>query len=138
MPQGQQSERLWTVPCFVRTDDGELLPDTQAVASAMFECQAILTRVGGVMSLAAKRVEISPGRFETTAIVVRWQSFVPVVRDPDEEGAEAGAEQPETPAGEPCGVCGRFDPAERPDDPPCQCQAQSAAERPEPEPAAAS
>lgn len=86
-------ERVWEINCFIATEQG-LLPDPGEVERCMIEVGAVLQRIGGVMSLATLREEISPGRVVTTKILVKWQSFVPKmsgVMTPEPE-AEAGAE----------------------------------------------
>jgi len=85
-PNPTPSERTWTVPCYVTTAEGDLLPDPQGLASALYEVQAILTRVGGVIQMGTKResIPVPPGypeQIATTAVVVRWKAFAPVVRD---------------------------------------------------------
>ncbi len=89
------AERTWIVDSYVVDRDGNYLPDPQSVAIAMAELQAILTRVGGVATLATRRQEISPGRTETLALVIRWRSFVPM-----EKAQEAPEHEQETDAPE--------------------------------------
>lgn len=107
------AERIWIVDHFVTKDDGlggtEYIPDPAAVNNGMLEIGAILSRVGGVVTLATRRQEISPGRVETVATVVRWRSFVPLERAQEAPPAEqeyppSGDPDPaaaETPAADP-------------------------------------
>lgn len=73
------------------------VPDPNAVSTGMLEIAAILSRIGGVVTLATRRKEISPGHAVTLATVVRWRSFAPL-----EKAQEAPvAEQEQPPAAEP-------------------------------------
>lgn len=72
------SERVWEIDCFVPTEHG-LLADPLEVDRGMAEVGAILRRIGGVVSLASLREEIEPGRVVTTKILVRHQTFVPLM-----------------------------------------------------------
>jgi hypothetical protein len=77
------SERTWQVPTTVLTEQGEEVPSLDNANFAMSEVASILMRLGGVVSIVAKRVEIAEpqGRFaprhETEMLIVRWQAFVP-------------------------------------------------------------
>lgn len=74
------AERVWTVPTGYVDDNGLWVPDVNALTTALLELQGLMFRVGGVMQIATRRQEIAPDRIETTAMVFRWRSFVPVDR----------------------------------------------------------
>lgn len=82
-PGDRPSERTWQVPTTVVNERGEEVPTLGDAQFAMNEIASILMRLGGVVSIVAKRVEIQEpqGRFaprhETEMLVVRWQAFVP-------------------------------------------------------------
>lgn len=92
------AERVWTVPCFVRADSGELLRDPGQVREAMLELAGILMRIGGMVQMVTRREEISPGAIETTEVIVRWRSYAPVTplpADAEEALEAAGAQEAE-------------------------------------------
>lgn len=74
-------------------------PDTGTVdveegAALLMDLLTVLLRVGGVFQVGAHRTEIEPGQFETTHLVVQWESYAPAQRqkaDPGEEEGEDGA-----------------------------------------------
>jgi hypothetical protein len=73
------SERIWIVETyFVDPSDGQYKHDPHALPNALLELVGTLTRIGGVVQVATRRVEIAQGRTETVAVVFRWRSFVPV------------------------------------------------------------
>lgn len=74
----QPKERIWIIYHFDVDDAGGLIPRPDLVASGMAEIGVILSRLGGVVTLATRRKEVAEGRVETLATVVRWRSFVPV------------------------------------------------------------
>lgn len=102
------AERVWTVDTFFvrQVQDpatGQLVPewvpDPNALPNALLELNGLLTRVGGVVQMATRRREISPGRVETIAVVFRWRSFVPVDKTQEappgeQDGTEAQAAAP--------------------------------------------
>lgn len=83
-------EKVWRVEAVVRADNGEILRDPVAVREGMLELGAILSRVGGTAALVAERNEVEPGRVETTAIIVRYRTFSPIVTRVEEPLAEEG------------------------------------------------
>jgi hypothetical protein len=93
-------ERIWYIDCYVRAQDGTLIPDPAEVERAMIAAGNVLSLIGGVMSIASVREEIEPGRVVTTRMMVRWQSFVPKVSGvvTDSPTAEPVAEAPTPPA----------------------------------------
>jgi hypothetical protein len=100
-PPTKPSERVWEVDCFVVDHaQGIVLPDPVAVRESMFEVQAILTRLGGVVQIGSKRDENypSPGQVSTTKLLFRWQSFAPI--SPPEDAAVP----PAPPEAEPAAV----------------------------------
>lgn len=122
MPKNPPAERVWTVPVGFVDDAGSYVPDGQALATSLLEIQGLLLRVGGVVQIATRRQEIAPGRIETTAIVYRWRSFVPVDRSQEAPPRERDG-TPEQEAAEPLPT-----PEELPaDDEPVQEPAASAA-----------
>jgi predicted component of type VI protein secretion system len=92
------SERVWEINCYLATQTGELIPDPVELERAMVACGAVLQNIGGVMSMAAAREEISPGRVATTRILVRWHSFAPKVQG---AAAQAVAQSVPEPVEEP-------------------------------------
>jgi len=82
-PNDRPSERTWQVPTTVINEGGEEVPTLADAQFAMNEVASILMRLGGVVSIVAKRVEITEpqGRFaprhETEMLICRWQAFVP-------------------------------------------------------------
>jgi hypothetical protein len=114
-PAARPSERIWPVECYVTDPErGLTLPDPIGMREAMFEAQAILTRAGGVLQIAAERTKDfpAPGLTSTTRLLFRWQSFVPISQRDDfapvaaaPNGAEpapaepSAAEEPEPVAG---------------------------------------
>jgi hypothetical protein len=74
------SERVWVVPVGFVDENGQWIPDVNALTTGLLELQGLLFRVGGVMQIATRRQEVAPERIETTALVFRWRSFVPVDR----------------------------------------------------------
>lgn len=83
------SQRVWEVNCYLPTEQG-LIPDPAELERSMVELGGILSRIGGVVSIASVRKEITPGRVVTTGLLVRWDSFVPKVQmvAPESEEAE--------------------------------------------------
>jgi hypothetical protein len=81
-PNDRPSERTWFVPTTTITADGEEVPVFENVQYELQEIAHTLMRIGGIVTIAAKRVELPPqGRFparhETEMLVVRWQQFTP-------------------------------------------------------------
>jgi hypothetical protein len=86
---------------------GEVLPFGQPVAvdvdnrdhaqAVIAEAAMIVDRVGGVVSIGARRREFAPGLFETTHLVVKWDSYggpaerLQAVEDEAEEPEEVAA-----------------------------------------------
>lgn len=63
-PNDRPQERTWTVPTTVITDQGEEVPNLQGAEYALQEAATILMRMGGVISIGAKRVKLeAQGRF---------------------------------------------------------------------------
>jgi hypothetical protein len=75
-PQPDKRDRMWTIPTAFRLPSGEVIPDTRAMQEAMAELAPILTRLGGTVTIATRRVEVIPGvQNETSSIVVHWQAY---------------------------------------------------------------
>lgn len=76
----QPGERIWTVDLWGQhPQTGEWMPYApQLLGDSLLELEGQLRRLGGVVQIASRRFEISPGRVETIALVYRWRSFVPL------------------------------------------------------------
>lgn len=93
-PNDRPKERTWTVPTTFVNDQGEEIPAVDNATMALNEAAILLMRVGGVISIGAKRVELPPqGRFgprhETEMLVFRWVSHTPAVPKVELGGAAA-------------------------------------------------
>lgn len=93
----QPKERIWIIYHFDVDDAGGLIPRPDLVAAGMAEIGVILSRVGGVITVATRRKEVAEGRVETLATVVRWRSFVPMERAQEAPVAEQETGAPPTP-----------------------------------------
>lgn len=90
-------QRQWIVPTAFRLPTGEVVPDRAAMQEAMEELAPILTRVGGTVTVASRRVEVIPGiQTETTSIVVQWQAFSSLASGPDGQAAVSEIPQMQT------------------------------------------
>lgn len=90
----KQQERTWTVdsdPFVVEShDSGELF-------ASLLEATQILSRIGGVVMIAAVREEVAEDLFQTVRYAFRWNSYAPAKRmdkpqpvpDPDPEPVAA-------------------------------------------------
>lgn len=92
------SVRTWTVPTTFINEHGEEVPNLQGAEFAQQEVTALLMRVGGVASCAAKRVKLPPqGRFgeryETEMILYKWQSHTPAQPKVEMGGAAAATSE---------------------------------------------
>jgi hypothetical protein len=79
--------------------------ELEDVIEAVQRWAVVTHTVGGVFQVGAHREELSPGEFETSAVLIQWSSFAPAQRhqeDPGEEENEDGAPQAE--ALEPVGL----------------------------------
>lgn len=81
-PNDRPSERTWFVPTTALTPQGEEVPALENAQFALEEVAHILMRIGGVVSIVSKRVELDsqgrfPPRYETEMLVIRWQQFTP-------------------------------------------------------------
>jgi hypothetical protein len=83
-PNDTPKVRTWTVPTTFVNEQGEEVPAVDNAQMALNEVAILLMRVGGVVSIVAKRIELPPqGRYaprhETELLVIRWQSHSPVM-----------------------------------------------------------
>lgn len=91
-------QRTWTVPTLRSDVDGALVPDIDQAISAATEIAVILMRMGGGVSIAAKRVKLDgagrfPDRYETELLVIRHVSMpIPTTPKPAPPPAEDDAE----------------------------------------------
>ena len=105
----QPGERIWTVDLWGQHPETlEWMPyPPEVIVNSLLELEGTLRRIGGVVQIASRRFEISPGRVETIALVYRWRSFVPldkaqtappIEQDGTAEQAQAQAVAPPPPA----------------------------------------
>lgn len=78
-PNDRPKERTWTVPTTFTNEHGEETPAVDNAQLALNEVAILLMRVGGVVSIGAKRVELPPqgrygARHETELLVIKWLS----------------------------------------------------------------
>lgn len=71
------------MPTTTVTEQGEEVPNLDQAQYALNEAAVILMRLGGVISIGPKRIDIpAQGRYgprqETEFLVFRWQSFSPI------------------------------------------------------------
>lgn len=96
--QQKPSERTWSIPCGVLTEEGDWLEQPGMLGQGLAELQAVLSRTGGVVQMAAVREELQPvapteqslpSQLCTTSLFVRWQSFSPATTKATAEVAES-------------------------------------------------
>lgn len=97
-PNDRPKVRTWTVPTTFVNEQGEECPAVENAQLALNEVAILLMRVGGVVSIGAKRVELpAQGRFgprhETELLVLKWESHVPSVPKVEMGGAAAATEE---------------------------------------------
>ena len=74
------AERQWVVPEDL-PDHTDIIPvDREEVLHAFQGAEEILHRLGGVIQIAAQRVEVSDGRFIPVGYVFRHISYAPAQR----------------------------------------------------------
>jgi hypothetical protein len=81
-PGDRPSERTWVIPTTTTDAGGAEVPNLDQAQYALNEAAVILMRIGGTMSIVAKRVELPPegpygARHETEFLGIRWQQFSP-------------------------------------------------------------
>jgi hypothetical protein len=97
-PNDTPSVRTWTVPTTFLNQEGVEVPAVENAQIALNEAAIILMRLGGVVTIAPKRVQLPAQgdygeRWETEYLVVRWQSFPaqPPKATPTVEIADGGS-----------------------------------------------
>lgn len=56
------------------TDDGFLQHDREEVRVTLMDLEAATFQLGGVMTMSAVRTEVAPGQFETTGVLIAYDS----------------------------------------------------------------
>lgn len=77
------SQRIWTLEPERDPQTGEDLGEaslTAQLSNLLLELAPVVSRIGGVLAVAADRAEIEPDVFRTARIVVKWESFAPARR----------------------------------------------------------
>jgi hypothetical protein len=85
-------QRKWQISADI-DEDGYSYVDREETAQAMLECEAMLHRLGGVVSVIALRDELPDGTFEPKGLLFAWDSFSPANRR--QERAETVVSEPE-------------------------------------------
>ncbi len=85
-------QREWVVPA---DEYGEVDPDEYT--EKVLKAATVVEMCGGVLMIGAQRAEVEEGRYQTQAIVLSYQSFVPAPR------VQAAQERAEGPEAEPEG-----------------------------------
>lgn len=69
------------------TEDGFLQHDRDEVRMTLMDLEGAIFQLGGVVTMTSVRQEIAPGEFQTTGILIAYDSFSPAARalEPDEE-----------------------------------------------------
>lgn len=81
------------VPEVVEIED-PLQGNLDRVGALLGQYANVLMAVGGVVTLAAHRVEVAPGQYETRAVVGKWDSYAPAERQPREPEEEHSDPRP--------------------------------------------
>jgi hypothetical protein len=61
------------------TEDGFLAHDRDEVRVALMDMEAAVFQLGGVVTMTAIRTEFAPGEFQTTGVLMHYDSFSPAV-----------------------------------------------------------
>jgi hypothetical protein len=85
--------RNWTIGAY-EDENGGVHVDQDQLLELLVDIAGTLRAVGGMLAVAAERVEVAAGEGQTVGYTVRWQAFTPMRRQdepsevPDED-AEA-------------------------------------------------
>jgi hypothetical protein len=71
------------------TEDGLLHHDRDEVRVTLLDLEAAIFQLGGVMTMSAVRTELAPGQFETTGVLIAYDSFSPAQRVEEHEDAHS-------------------------------------------------
>lgn len=84
-------KRPWIVPTVAQLPDGQVVPDPEATAAALLELQGMLQRLGGTVAIGTERHEVN-GRVLTTALHIKYDSFVPMEQKPSDAQSQRKAQ----------------------------------------------
>ena len=78
------------------TPEGFIPYDRDEVRQLLMDLEGVIASVGGMFTIASKRDWVGPGEkdFETTGVVVKWDSFSPGEK-PRQTTPEASQNEPE-------------------------------------------
>lgn len=85
MPSEKPSRREWRFEPIADPESGQVIVGiSDQLARQLSRLAIVLEDIGGAIAVASRRVEVEPGIYETLAVDVRWESFVPAQRQPRE------------------------------------------------------
>jgi hypothetical protein len=79
--------RNWTIGAY-EDENGGVHVDQDQLLEILSDVAGTLRAVGGMLAVAAERVEVAPGEGQTVGYTVRWQAFSPMRKQEATEDRE--------------------------------------------------